>query len=99
VPHNSPDDDPLTDASDSSAPPIPKELLSYFTCDHAIVVTDHKLHKDIVLGVPTVWTEATINQCIAEAATGTLDGTYGIATTNLFRNDIVDLPMRDKSVQ
>jgi hypothetical protein len=89
------------DAADNSTPSIiPVELQPYFTFDNAIPITNHKPKRTIALGVPktTVWTEADIHQAMAEAKAGTLKGTYGVAATTLFRDDVGDLPIRGKSV-
>jgi Caenorhabditis protein of unknown function, DUF268 len=88
------------DAADSSTPSIPVELKPYFTFDNAIPITNQKPKRTIALGVPkaAVWTEADINQAMAEAKAGTLKGTYGVAATTLFRDTVSDLPIRGKSV-
>jgi Caenorhabditis protein of unknown function, DUF268 len=88
------------DAADSSAPPIPDELKPYFTFNNVIEITNHKLRRNIALGVPEarIWTEEAINQAISEAKAGTLKGTYGVQATSSLRDDLADLPIRGKSI-
>lgn len=92
---------PDIDASDHTTPPIPPELLPFFTFNLTIPVTDHPLRKTIYLGTSKealIWTEERINSWVRQAADGTLPGTYGIQSTVWFRDDVSPLPIRGKSI-
>ena len=88
------------DASDSTAPPIPHELIPYFTFNRVVEITDHDLLKDIYLGaaVTRVWTVAEIDQIVDEVKNGVHRGTYGQAETNYVRDNIGTLPIAGKSI-
>lgn len=88
------------DASDHSAPRIPEELLPYFTFNGSLIVTEHELRRDIYLGAPStkIWKEAEIKRMVGIVADGTLQGTYGANSTAWFRDDVGQLPIRDKSL-
>jgi hypothetical protein len=75
-----------TASPSNSSPPLP------LTMRYQSPIKKPK--RSIALGVPkaTVWTEADINQAMAEAKAGSLKDTYGVAATTLFRDTVSNLP-------
>jgi Caenorhabditis protein of unknown function, DUF268 len=88
------------DAADNSIPSIPDELKPFYTFDGTIAISGEAPLKNVYLGDPkaTVWTKKAVDQAVAEAKHGTLDGTYGVAASTRVRNEIADLPIRGSSV-
>ena len=88
------------DASDSTAPPIPEELIPYYTFNGAIEITDHKLRKDIYLGAPItlLWSTEEIEKIIDEVRNREHYGSYSVDVTNYVSDMISTLSIEGKSI-
>lgn len=95
------------DVGDTSAPPIPTELLKFFTMNNSFIVTRHQRRRDIYLGgeadkrlwrTGNVWLEADVNATIEQSANGTLKGSYGVQASVHVRDILRKFDLANKHV-
>ena len=83
------------DASDSTAPAIPEELVGYFTLNNAYSIAAHELLNEIFLGgesdtrywaTGNIWNEDDVEALVKSVGEGTAKGSYGVGETNTVRD-------------